>query len=353
MIEMTGKQALLEQLVAEGVQHVFGNPGTSEQPFMDLLQDYPQLQYVLALHEATAVGMADGYAWASGRPAFVQLHIAPGLGNAGPVTRRRTGRAGRLCRQHAPSAVVQEAIRPATSAHRRAADHGRWKWTRCRHPHHPAGRLRCRRRGRCVPIHRQRTNGGDEIAPATCTPLAGAPDRRHREQPPSLPTPAVGHRLRRRRATSALSPKPFNIRDAGATVYSSFAVQLTFPFDHPLSGLLNLIRPAGLRSQLAQADVSSMGAGLPFRLCPGPSPPTPRSSRWTRALSWPKLAGHRGHGADPLGLRDLAVLPDSYRRRPAGRQTLASTPPRAARSDGRTLNRSHGRTDAVPIRCPA
>ena len=113
MIEMTGKQALLEQLVAEGVQHVFGNPGTSEQPFMDLLQDYPQLQYVLALHEATAVGMADGYAWASGRPAFVQLHIAPGLGNAMGLlyNARRTGTplvvyAG----QHEPSAVLQEAI---------------------------------------------------------------------------------------------------------------------------------------------------------------------------------------------------------------------------------------------------
>jgi benzoylformate decarboxylase len=113
MIEMTGKQALLEQLVAEGVQYVFGNPGTSEQPFMDLLQDYPQLQYVLALHEATAVGMADGYAWASGRPAFVQLHIAPGLGNAMGLlyNAHRTGTplvvyAG----QHAPSGVVQEVI---------------------------------------------------------------------------------------------------------------------------------------------------------------------------------------------------------------------------------------------------
>ncbi len=113
MIEMTGKQALLEQLGAEGVQHIFGNPGTSEQPFMDLLQDYPQFQYVLALHEATAVGMADGYAWASGRPAFVQLHIAPGLGNAMGMLYN----AHRTCTplvvyagQHSPSGVVQEAI---------------------------------------------------------------------------------------------------------------------------------------------------------------------------------------------------------------------------------------------------
>src|SRR4030042_265603 len=113
MIEMTGKQALLEKLTVEGVQHVFGNPGTSAQPFTALPQASPQLQYVLARHEATAVGMADGYAWASGRPAFVQLHIAPGLGNAMGLlyNAHRTGTplviyAG----QHGPSGVVQEAI---------------------------------------------------------------------------------------------------------------------------------------------------------------------------------------------------------------------------------------------------
>ena len=82
MAEMSGKQALMEQLAAEGVEYVFGNPGTTEQPFMDILQDYPQIQYILALQEASALGMADAYAWACGRPAFVQLHAAPGLGNA-------------------------------------------------------------------------------------------------------------------------------------------------------------------------------------------------------------------------------------------------------------------------------
>lgn len=82
MTLMTGKRALLEQLVADGVQYVFGNPGTTEQAFQDLLQEYPQLTYVLCLHEGVAVSMADAYARATGRPAVVQLHIAPGLGNA-------------------------------------------------------------------------------------------------------------------------------------------------------------------------------------------------------------------------------------------------------------------------------
>src|SRR5205807_8254535 len=79
---LTGRYALIEQLLAEGVEYVFGNPGTTEQAFMDALQDYPQLKYILALQESIAIGTADGYARVSGRPAFVQLHIMPGLGNA-------------------------------------------------------------------------------------------------------------------------------------------------------------------------------------------------------------------------------------------------------------------------------
>jgi benzoylformate decarboxylase len=79
---MTAKRAMLEQLVADGVRHVFGNPGTTEQGFMDVLQDYPQVQFVLALHEGVAVCMADAYARLTRRPAFVEVHIAPGLGNA-------------------------------------------------------------------------------------------------------------------------------------------------------------------------------------------------------------------------------------------------------------------------------
>lgn len=81
MARMLGKHALAEMLVAEGVEYIFGNPGTSETPFLDGLQDYPQLQYIQALQEGTAVGMADGYARATGKPAFANIHIAGGLAN--------------------------------------------------------------------------------------------------------------------------------------------------------------------------------------------------------------------------------------------------------------------------------
>lgn len=81
MPRLSGKRALMEQLLADGVRHIFGNPGTTEQPFMDVLQDYPQLEFILALHEGVAVSMADAYARLTRRPAFVELHTAPGLGN--------------------------------------------------------------------------------------------------------------------------------------------------------------------------------------------------------------------------------------------------------------------------------
>jgi thiamine pyrophosphate-dependent acetolactate synthase large subunit-like protein len=82
MSQMTGKQALIEQLRADGARYVFGNPGTTEQGFMDALQNQTQLEFILALHEGVAVGVADAYARVTRKPAFVELHIAPGLGNA-------------------------------------------------------------------------------------------------------------------------------------------------------------------------------------------------------------------------------------------------------------------------------
>lgn len=79
---MPGKAALLELLRQEGVRIIFGNPGTTELPLMDAFAAERDLRYVLALQEAPAMGMADGYAQASGQLSCVNLHAAPGLGNA-------------------------------------------------------------------------------------------------------------------------------------------------------------------------------------------------------------------------------------------------------------------------------
>ena len=76
------RDVVLDILRDEGVTHVFGNPGSTEMPLMDALVDAPDIAYVLGLQEATAVGMADGWALASGRAGFVNLHAMGGLGNA-------------------------------------------------------------------------------------------------------------------------------------------------------------------------------------------------------------------------------------------------------------------------------
>ena len=77
----TGAEILLQALADEGVRHVFGNPGTTELPLVDALAGRDEPQYVLALQEATAVGMADGHARVTGRPSFVNLHTVAGLAN--------------------------------------------------------------------------------------------------------------------------------------------------------------------------------------------------------------------------------------------------------------------------------
>jgi benzoylformate decarboxylase len=79
---ITGRSAFLRLLVDEGVTHLFGNPGTTELPIMEVVPDFPQLRYVLGLHESVVVAMADGYARASNRLAAANVHVAPGLGNA-------------------------------------------------------------------------------------------------------------------------------------------------------------------------------------------------------------------------------------------------------------------------------
>ena len=79
---MRGRQVFFETLINHGVDRIFGNPGTTESPLLDSLLDYPQIQYIVHLHEGVATGAANFYAQASGKTAFVNLHVAPGLGNA-------------------------------------------------------------------------------------------------------------------------------------------------------------------------------------------------------------------------------------------------------------------------------
>ena len=76
---MTVREAVFEMFRERGLTTIFGNPGSTELP---MLADFPEdFRYVLGLQEAVAVGMADGFAQASGTVGHVNLHTAPGVGN--------------------------------------------------------------------------------------------------------------------------------------------------------------------------------------------------------------------------------------------------------------------------------
>jgi benzoylformate decarboxylase len=73
------REATFDLFREHGMTTIFGNPGSTELP---MLAEFPDdFRYVLGLQEAVAVGMADGYAQATGQPTHVNLHTAPGVGN--------------------------------------------------------------------------------------------------------------------------------------------------------------------------------------------------------------------------------------------------------------------------------
>jgi thiamine pyrophosphate-dependent acetolactate synthase large subunit-like protein len=99
MAVKTGREAIIEQFLADGIHYMFGNPGTVEQGFLDELRNYPQMKYILTLQETITVLAADGYARATKKPTLVQIHSTPGLGNSiGALYQAKRG--------HAPLVVI-------------------------------------------------------------------------------------------------------------------------------------------------------------------------------------------------------------------------------------------------------
>ena len=94
-----GRHAIIEQFLADGMDVMFGNPGTVEQGFLNALEAYPAMRYVLTLQETVAVFAGDGYARSRKKPALVQIHSSPGLGNAiGAIYQAHRG--------HSPMVVI-------------------------------------------------------------------------------------------------------------------------------------------------------------------------------------------------------------------------------------------------------
>lgn len=78
----SGKAILNEFFDVFGVEYVFGNPGTTETTFLDVVSTHRNCTFILALHESTAAGVAAGYALKSGKPSVLNIHTYPGLANA-------------------------------------------------------------------------------------------------------------------------------------------------------------------------------------------------------------------------------------------------------------------------------
>lgn len=72
---------LLKALSESEIKYIFGLPGSTEAPLLDALIANPEIHYVLSLHESIVIGMADGYARATGKPAIANLHTTVGTGN--------------------------------------------------------------------------------------------------------------------------------------------------------------------------------------------------------------------------------------------------------------------------------
>jgi thiamine pyrophosphate-dependent acetolactate synthase large subunit-like protein len=377
MAEMSGKQALMEQLAAEGVRYVFGNPGTSEQPFMDVVQDYPQIQYILALQEAAAVGMADAYAWASGRPAFVQLHAAPGLGNAMGMLYNAHCMGTPLvvyAGQHEARGVIQEALlaadlvsmaRPLTKWSVEVQDAAdiptvlRRAFKTAAEP--PRGPVFI-----SVPLNVMDQTAEMTIAPATYPRWRVRPDPQATAEAADLlaaaQSPAIvcGDGV----ALSGALEEAVRLAELiGAQVYSSFSAELAFPTDHPLyQGLVNIISGTGLRMQLAAADVLLI-VGAPVSRVAYSMPESPFAAQtkvvqidanpWELAKDWPTTLAIV---ADPqMGLRDLLqVLPSKLSE--AAREAAAARlqAARQQKEQGQESFEAAARSiwDAVPIAVP-
>ncbi len=82
MKKLTGAQIVIESLVAEGVDVIFGYPGGAILPTYDALLEQPKIKHILVRHEQGATRMAEGYARVSGRPGVVMVTSGPGATNA-------------------------------------------------------------------------------------------------------------------------------------------------------------------------------------------------------------------------------------------------------------------------------
>jgi benzoylformate decarboxylase len=374
---MTGKRAMIEQLLADGVRHIFGNPGTTEQGFMDALGDYPQLEFMLALHEGVAVCMADAYARLTRRPAFVEVHIAPGLGNAlGMLHNAAVGKTplvvyagqspGRtLLQEPHLSGPLVDMARPIC------------KWAAQIHHAHDVPRA-LRRAFKVameppqgpvflsLPMDTLDEEADVEIRPTTYTNWRGRADAAGLAEVAKLlvaaekPMLMVGDGV----AFADAQPEVVALAElAGVPIFECYASEFTAPASHPLNlGALNFVTPGPLRQALEGCDLLLVVGAPMFQLIfPEAESPIPAGTKVIQLDVNPWEVG-KNVTADLSFLADpkaaLAELAELVRRHRTGDQARVA----AARAQkiGEHTRASRARYweqakrtwDAAPITAP-
>ncbi len=377
MPRMTGKRAMIEQLMADGVRRIFGNPGTTEQGFMDALRDYPQMEFMLALHEGVAVCMADAYARVTRGPAFVEVHIAPGLGNSlGMLHNAAVGKtplivyAGQspgatLLQEPHLSGPLVEMARPVC------------KWAAQIHHAHDVPRI-LRRAFKVameppqgpvflsLPMDTLDEEADVDIEPTTHTRWRGRVDPAGMAEVAALllgaerPMLMVGDGI----ALADAQPEVVALAEiAGLPVFECYASEFTMPASHPLNqGALNFVTPGPLRATLEGCDLLLVVGAPMFQLIfPEVQSPVPAGTKIVQIDINPWEIGKNVNPdlaflADPKAA--LAELADQVRRKQTPQQARVAAEraekigerTRAARA--RYWEQAKKSWDATPISAP-
>jgi thiamine pyrophosphate-dependent acetolactate synthase large subunit-like protein len=377
MPKMTGKRAMIEQLMADGVRRIFGNPGTTEQGFMDALRDYPQMEFMLALHEGVAVCMADAYARVTRQPAFVEVHIAPGLGNAlGMLHNAAIGKTPLVvyAGQSPGATLLQE---PHLSGPLVDMARPVCKWAAQIHHAHDVPRA-LRRAFKVameppqgpvflsLPMDTLDQEAEVDIHPTTHTRWRGRVDSAGMAEVAALllgaerPMLMVGDGV----ALADAQPEVVALAEiAGLPVFECYASEFTMPASHPLNqGALNFVTPGPLRATLEGCDLLLVVGAPMFQLIfPEVPSPVPASTKIVQIDINPWEIGKNvspdlAFLADPKAA--LAELTDQVRRKRTPQLARVATEraekigERTKAARARYWEQAKKSWDAVPISAP-
>jgi thiamine pyrophosphate-dependent acetolactate synthase large subunit-like protein len=377
MPRMTGKRAMIEQLMADGVRRIFGNPGTTEQGFMDALRDYPQMEFMLALHEGVAVCMADAYARLTRRPAFVEVHIAPGLGNSlGMLHNAAVGKTPLVvyAGQSPGATLLQE---PHLSGPLVDMARPVCKWAAQIHHAHDVPRA-LRRAFKVameppqgpvflsLPMDTLDEEADVEIHSTAHTRWRGRVDSAGMAEVAALllaaerPMLMVGDGVA---LADAQSEVVALAETAGVPVFECYASEFTMPASHPLNqGALNFVTPGPLRATLEGCDLLLVVGAPMFQLIfPEVQSPVPSTTKIVQIDINPWEIGKNvspdlAFLADPKAA--LAELADQVRRKRTPQQARVAAEraekigERTKAARGRYWEQAKKSWDSVPISAP-